>query len=159
MTDNLTREQRSYCMSRVRNRDTDLEILVRSILHRRGLRFRKNVKELPGSPDIAFMTNKVAVFIDGDFWHGYRFPSWRQGLSEFWQVKIDANRRRDKRSHRALRQRGWTVIRLWQHEIRRDIEACVDKVNSGILRAQRRSEVKQLSTRPQSGRCGGRDGR
>jgi DNA mismatch endonuclease, patch repair protein len=63
-------------MGRVRNRDTDLERVVRSALHRRGLRFRKHVSGLPGRPDVVFPAAKVAVFIDGDFWHGYRFPLW-----------------------------------------------------------------------------------
>jgi DNA mismatch endonuclease, patch repair protein len=128
MPDNLTRDQRSYCMSRVRNRDTDLELSLRSELHRLGFRFRKNVKDLPGSPDIVFPRWRLAVFIDGDFWHGYRFPRWCDSLSEFWREKIEANRRRDRRNHRTLRRMGWIVVRVWQHEIRRDKEACVWKV-------------------------------
>src|SRR5437870_5476979 len=81
--DNLTTHQRSYCMSRVRNRDTDLEAMVRSELFRRGWRFRKHVSSLPGTPDIVFPSHCLAVFIDGDFWHGYRFPQWKGNLSPF----------------------------------------------------------------------------
>lgn len=98
MGDNLTPEQRSYCMSRVRGKDTFLERLVREELHRRGFRFRKHVKELPGRPDIVFPRERVAVFIDGDFWHGYRLPVWEKGLSEFWKRKIRGNRERDRKN-------------------------------------------------------------
>lgn len=117
MTDNLTPEQRSYCMSRIKGKDTGLEVQVRSALHIHGLRFRKHVKDLPGKPDIVFTKARLAVFIDGDFWHGYRFPSWENKVSDFWKKKISQNIERDARHHRKLRKMGWTVIRLWQHEL------------------------------------------
>ena len=130
--DSLTAEQRSYCMSRVRSRDTDLERMVRSELHKRGLRFRKNVRALPGSPDVVFKPARVAVFVDGDFWHGYRFPLWQHTLSDFWRVKIGKNRERDRRNFRKLRRMGWRVIRLWQHQIERDLDACIERVTSAV---------------------------
>lgn len=80
MPDNLTRAQRSYCMSRIKGRDTGLERLVRSVLHKNGMRFRKHVGELPRRPDIVLLSGRVAIFIDGDFWHGYRLPAWENGL-------------------------------------------------------------------------------
>jgi DNA mismatch endonuclease, patch repair protein len=137
MPDNLTKDQRSYCMARVRNRDTDLERRLRSELHRRGFRFRKHVRDLPGTPDIVFPSRRIVVFVDGDFWHGYRFPAWRDSVSEFWQAKIEKNRQRDRRNHRALHRMGWTVIRVWQHEIRRDLEACLKKITVTIGRNKR----------------------
>lgn len=85
MPDNLTPEQRSYCMSRIKGKDTGLEVKVRSGLHRKGMRFRKHVKELPGKPDVVFFRAKVAVFIDGDFWHGYQLASWEHKVSDFWK--------------------------------------------------------------------------
>jgi DNA mismatch endonuclease (patch repair protein) len=115
-------------MSRVRNRDTDLERVLRSALHRRGLRFRKHVSALPGRPDLVVTRFRVAVFIDGDFWHGYRFPRWEHKLSEFWRRKINLNRQRDARNFRALRRAGWVVLRVWQHEIERDLDACIERV-------------------------------
>lgn len=126
--DNLTPEQRSYCMSRVKGKDTGLEKLVRAELHRRGLRFRKHVKELPGKPDVVFSTAKVAVFIDGDFWHGYRFPLWEHKLPDFWKEKIGRTRERDQRNFQKLRRMGWRVIRIWQHEIERDLDGCIDRI-------------------------------
>lgn len=128
MPDNLTPQQRSYCMSRVKGKDTGIERLVRSALHKRGFRFRKHVKTLAGRPDIVFSRARVAVFIDGDFWHGYRFPQWKDDLAPFWQDKIEANRRRDARNFRLLRDEDWKVIRIWQHQIERDLDACVDRI-------------------------------
>jgi DNA mismatch endonuclease (patch repair protein) len=98
MPDNLTPEQRSYCMSRVKNRDTNLEVLVRSALRQAGRRFTTNDRQLPGSPDVVFRRDRVAVFIHGDFWHGWRFPAWRHAVSPFWQEKIQKNRDRDRRN-------------------------------------------------------------
>jgi DNA mismatch endonuclease, patch repair protein len=126
--DNLTVAQRSYCMSRVKGRDTGLERRVRSALHRRGVRFRKHVKELSGKPDIVFPCERVAIFIDGDFWHGYRFPAWEKKMSIFWRIKIAGNRNRDKRNFRTLRNHGWRVLRLWQHELVRDLDSAVDRI-------------------------------
>lgn len=136
MGDNLTPAQRSYAMSRVRNKDTNLERAVRSDLFKRGLRFRKHVRELPGTPDVVFPRQKVAIFIDGDFWHGYRFPAWESQVSEFWKIKISKNRARDQRNRKKLQQMGWTVIRLWQHDIEKDFDASIDKVILAVRNSQ-----------------------
>jgi DNA mismatch endonuclease (patch repair protein) len=130
MPDNLTPEQRSYCMSRIKGKDTGLEVRIRSALHKRGLRFRKHLKELPGRPDIVFSRARVVVFVDGDFWHGYRFPSWEHKVSDFWKKKISKNRERDIRNHRKLQKMGWAVIRLWQNDIERDFDGCIRKIVS-----------------------------
>jgi DNA mismatch endonuclease (patch repair protein) len=132
MPDNLTPEQRSFCMSRIKGKDTGLEMRVRSALHRRGLRFRKHVKDLPGKPDVVFRKARVAVFVDGDFWHGYRFPSWEDKVSNFWKKKINKNRERDAANHRKMRQMEWTVIRLWQHELEEDFDACIDRILEAV---------------------------
>lgn len=137
MPDNLTPEQRSYCMSRIKGKDTGLEVRIRSELHKRGLRFRKHVKELPGRPDVAFTRARVAVFVDGDFWHGYEFPSWEHKVSAFWKKKISKNSERDTSNHLKLRDYGWTVIRLWQHEVQRDFEGCINRIVSAV-RANRK---------------------
>ncbi len=134
MVDNLTPVQRSQCMSRVRNRDTSLERMVRSELHRRGLRFRKHVRTLPGHPDVVFPRARVVVFVDGDFWHGYRFPRWQDKLTAFWQEKIGCNRRRDTTNFRRLRRQGWTVIRLWGHEVLEDVAQCATTVVAAVER-------------------------
>lgn len=128
MADQLTKEQRSALMGRVRHWDTDLERAVRSALHRRGFRFRKNVRGLPGSPDIVFTKAKVAVFVDGDFWHGWKFEEKKHKYKPYWQEKIAANIARDERNFANLREAGWTVIRVWQHEIKKDLSDVVNKI-------------------------------
>ena len=130
MADNLTPEQRSRCMSRVKNKDTDIETLVRSALHKKGFRFRKHVKELPGAPDIVFTKAKVAVFVDGDFWHGYRFPQWEHKVSDFWKKKIQKNRDRDQKNFAKLRKMGWKVIRLWKHDVKQNFDECLVRIIS-----------------------------
>ncbi|SHG32414.1 T/G mismatch-specific endonuclease [Desulfacinum infernum DSM 9756] len=132
MPDNLTPEQRSYCMSRIKGKDTGLEMRVRSELHRRGFRFRKHVKELPGKPDVVFTKAKVAVFIDGDFWHGYGFSEWRHKVSDFWKKKIQSNIERDRRNHEELVKMGWTVIRLWQHDLEQDFNRCIARIIEAV---------------------------
>lgn len=132
MVDNLTQQQRSYCMSRVKGKDTWLERVVRSELHKRGLRFRKHNGKLPGKPDIIFPKVKIVVFLDGDFWHGYRFSQWERNLSKFWRKKIGETRKRDQRNFAKLRRMGWQVIRIWEHSIDRDLNGVVRKICAAL---------------------------
>lgn len=134
MPDNLTPEQRSYCMSRIKAKDTGPEVRVRSALHRMGLRFRKHTPDLPGKPDIVFPRARVVVFIDGDFWHGYKFSTWKDSVSPFWREKISRNRERDAGNDSRLRESGWTVIRLWQHEVQEDFDRCIATVQEAVVR-------------------------
>ena len=110
-------------MSRVRTKDTNLELLVCSALRTRGITFAKHVRTLPGSPDLVFVQQRVAVFVDGDFWHGYRLPIWEHKLKPFWRKKLWENRARDQRNFRKLRRSGWHVIRIWQHQLKQDLDA------------------------------------
>lgn len=128
MADRLTKRQRSVLMSHIRGKDTSIELLLRSALYEGGLRFRKNVRGLPGTPDVVFRKAKLVVFVDGDFWHGYRFPQWKKKLPKFWREKICRNRARDRRCHARLRSAGWKVIRVWEHQIRQDLNAAVRKI-------------------------------
>ena len=130
--DNLTPQQRSYCMSRIKSKDTGLETLVCSELHKRGFRFRKHLKELPGKPDIVFTKTKIVVFIDGDYWHGYRFHEWEHKVSDFWKEKISKNIERDNKNHKMLRKIGWKVIRLWQHDLKQDLKSCINEIISAV---------------------------
>lgn len=132
MPDVLTPKQRSYCMSRIRGKDTSIELTIRSMLHKKGRRFRKHVTGLPGRPDVVFPSKKVAVFIDGDFWHGHRFAGWKNKLSPKWRDKIDENIRRDRRNFRRLRTKGWTVVRLWENEIEKNPETALAKIESTL---------------------------
>jgi DNA mismatch endonuclease (patch repair protein) len=131
----MTPEQRSYCMSRIKGKDTSLELRVRSELHRRGLRFRKNWKGLPGKPDVVFTRARLAVFLDGDFWHGRLFSSWKGKLKPFWLNKITRNRKRDEANRRKIRRMGWKVLRIWEHDVNRDLVGTVGRIVSAFREA------------------------
>lgn len=108
-----------------RRRDTFHEILLRRELWRMGLRFRKNVESMTGKPDIVFRGARVAVFCDGDFWHGRNWQSLKDKLegganSTYWAAKIARNVERDKQNNAFLRSEGWHVIRLWETDVKRD---------------------------------------
>lgn len=132
MADALTPAQRSYCMSQVRGKDTSLERAMRYALRAVGLRFAKYASDLPGRPDIVFRKKRVVVFVDGDFWHGYRLPQWEKKLSPFWKKKIAGNRARDRRNFAKLRRRGWKVLRIWGHEIKRNPDGALLKIRRAL---------------------------
>ena len=123
-----SRVRTHYRMSRVRQKDTNTELVVRSRLHLEGLRFRKNVKDLPGAPDIVFPKQKLAVFVDGDFWHGYDLPRLRSRVSQYWIDKISGTVKRDQRNVSQLQDLGWHVVRVWGHEVEQDLDGVVRKV-------------------------------
>ena len=104
------------------------EKLLSALLWRQGLRYRKNVATLVGKPDIVFPRARLVVFCDGDFWHGYRLPTWEHKLNDFWKQKIRANRKRDQKNFLKLRRMGWRVIRIWQHEIRENPARCTERI-------------------------------
>jgi DNA mismatch endonuclease (patch repair protein) len=115
-------------MSRIKGKNTSPERIIFAELQRRSIYFARHVRALPGCPDVVFRRAKLVVFIDGDFWHGWRFPLWEHKLSEKWQNKIAATRKRDERNFRKLRGRGWKVLRLWEHQIENDPEQCVGRI-------------------------------
>ena len=126
------RDRTSYRMSRVRQSDTGIERIVRSRLHFEGARFRKNVKELPGAPDIVFPKQKLVVFVDGDFWHGYDLPRLRGRVSQYWIDKISRNVERDQRHVNELQNMGWHVVRVWGHEVERDLDGVVQRIKVAL---------------------------
>lgn len=129
MPDKFSKEVRSRIMSRIRGKDTSLEMLVFSELRKRKIHFQKHYRKAPGSPDLAMPKRKIAIFVDGDFWHGYRYPVWKHKIRQkFWRDKIERNRRRDKRNFAKLRRAGWRYIRIWEHELKADRATAVGKV-------------------------------
>ncbi len=135
MADHLTSEKRSWNMSQIKGTNTKPELAVRRCAYKRGLRYRTHVMSLPGRPDMVFYGARLIVFVDGDFWHGWHFPRWRDRLSPFWKEKIERNRHRDLKNFRKLRAEGWTVLRLWEHEVKSDVEACVDRIIDALEHA------------------------
>jgi DNA mismatch endonuclease (patch repair protein) len=119
-------------MSRIRGKDTGPELALAGALASRGLEWESHTRDLPGKPDFVFRTAKIAVFIDGDFWHGRDFGQWRHKLSENWEAKIASNRRRDRLNDRALREMGWHVIRIWEHQIEASLARCTGRVARAI---------------------------
>ena len=119
-------------MSRIRSKDTKAEILLRKTLWHLGFRYRKNYRKLPGTPDIALTRQKIAIFIDGDFWHarGHEAKPGEQIASrkKFWRKKLARNVERDKEVNDALTQEGWLVLRFWESEIQKNLEKCVESV-------------------------------
>lgn len=128
MVDDMTVEQRSATMSRIRSKNTQIELALRKALFRSGYRYRVHADWLPGKPDIVFTRCRIALFVDGDFWHGWRFETWSKKLAPYWREKITGNRERDRRHQKALEAEGWTVLRIWEHEIEEDLPACVKRV-------------------------------
>jgi DNA mismatch endonuclease, patch repair protein len=126
--DIMSPEKRSAVMGQIKGKNTGIELRMGAAFAARGLEWEGHTRDLPGRPDFVFRAAKVAVFVDGDFWHGWRFPQWRDKLSEKWEAKIDGNRRRDTRNHRRLRRMGWKVLRIWEHQMAADIVACLDRV-------------------------------
>lgn len=139
MPDKLTPKQRKKCMSRVRSKDSKIEICLRKALWHKGYRYRKNYNKLPGKPDIAITKYKIAVFCDSEFFHG---KDWDEQLHaqimrgsnpEFWEKKILRNMERDTEVEKELEALGWTVLRFWGKEIEKNPEACVRTIEETIF--------------------------
>ena len=144
MADSLTPEQRKRCMSSVKNRNTDIELAFRKALWKAGLRYRLNSK-ITGKPDLVFIGIKLAVFVDGCYWHGCPEHGQIPKTNElFWRQKISRNIARDATINDSLAAAGWHVLRFWQHEIKRDLGGCVRRVEQALIPAYR--EEKNGST-------------
>ncbi|WP_445365386.1 very short patch repair endonuclease [Microbulbifer sp. ANSA001] len=128
MVDVLSRNQRSYCMSKIKGKNTKPEVVLRKSLWAMGFRYRLKNK-LPGKPDIVYPSLKTVIFVDGCFWHRcpkhYQSPKAR---SEFWEDKISGNVDRDKKNNRLLKEMGWIVLRVWEHEIRDSLPECIERL-------------------------------
>ncbi len=129
--DNRTPEQRKKNMQAVKNKDSQIEIILRKALWQRGIRYRKNVKKIYGCPDIAFIKKRIAVFCDSEFWHGYDWEKRKTDFKSrqyFWIPKIEKNMLRDTEVTKRLTEEGWIVLRFWGNEIKNNPEGCVDRI-------------------------------
>ncbi len=127
--DNHTAEQRHKNMQAVKNSGSKIETMLQKELWHRGLRYRKNAKQVYGKPDIAFIGKKVAVFCDSEFFHGYDWENKNLDIKsnrDFWIPKIERNIQRDAEVNKKLQADGWIVIRFWGNEIKNDLQNCAD---------------------------------
>jgi len=121
MVDHLTRQMRSWNMSRIRSKDTNVEIILRSLLHRMGYRFRLHCKDLPGKPDIVLPKYKAVIFVHGCFWHrhkGCKRCTTPSSNLRYWQAKFDRNIKKDKENTAELRKNGWRVMIIWECKLK-----------------------------------------
>ena len=130
-----TKEQISYNMQQVKNKDSKIEVLLRKELWSRGLRYRKTVNRIYGKPDIVFIGKKIAVFCDSEFWHGYNWEERKKDFKshqEFWIPKIERNMERDAEVTAKLESEGWTVLRFWGNEIKKNTAQCADIIEKAV---------------------------
>ena len=135
MADDLTPEQRRKNMQAIRSKDTSIELRLRKALWDRGIRYRKNYKKLIGKPDIAITKYRIAVFCDSDYWHGYDWENRNQRIKsnrEYWIPKIERNMARDQEVNEALERDGWTVLRFWEWQIKKQLDNCVDEILAAV---------------------------
>lgn len=132
--DSVSEKTRSYNMSQIRSKGTKFECEFIEELKKHGItNFELNVNEIRGKPDVVFKKKKVCVFLDSDFWHGWQFPRWKHLMkNDFWIEKINKNRLRDKRTTQYLRRKGWKVIRIWEHNIKKNIDNEIKKIKDAI---------------------------
>lgn len=127
--DILTPEQRHKAMKANRGKDTKIEVLLRKALWHKGIRYRKNYRIFNCSPDIVVTKHKIAIFCDGDFWHGKDYDEHRIDTNaKYWNEKIKRNIERDLENTLMLRDNGWTVLRFWEKDIRNKLDECVAEV-------------------------------
>ena len=123
MTDNHTKEDRSKNMALIKSKDTKPEIIVRSFLFSKGLRFRKNVRSLPGCPDIVLKKYNTVIFVNGCFWHHHScgYFKWPKSNSEYWEKKINRNVERDLQNYETLKDMGWRVFVVWECQLKKTV--------------------------------------
>lgn len=132
---------RSRTMRSIRGKDTKIEVILRKALWHKGIRYRKNYKSIPGSPDIVITKHKIAIFCDSEFWHGKDWDKLSAKLShgnnsKYWLKKIAENIERDKRKDKELMSLGWTVLHFWETEIKKNIDDCVMTVQEVIFESK-----------------------
>ena len=130
-----TTPERSKLMSKIRGKNTKPEIKFRKALWAHGIRYRINVAELPGKPDIVIGKIKVVIFIDGGFWHGYKWEDKKPKIEanrEYWINKIERNMKRDQENRKELEGLGFTVFRFWGHEVNGNLSQCINIILKAI---------------------------
>jgi len=134
--DSLSTERRSKLMSKIRSRNTKFEReFIAALKKATKKKFKTNISSIKGKPDIVFLNEKLCVFLDSDFWHGWQYPRWKHLLkNKFWRDKIENNRKRDKKTTIFLRRNGWKVLRIWEHEIKNNSDFEIKKLLKKLTR-------------------------
>ena len=127
MADIFTPEKRSWVMSRIRGTNTKIDLKMKEELKKKKTGFEMYPKMF-GNPDFIIKKHRIAIFCDGDFWHGYKYYEKKRPAKKFWRDKLEGNMRRDKRVSRKLRRDGWSVLRFWEHDIEKSPEKCLRKI-------------------------------
>lgn len=137
MTDNLTKEQRTKNMKAIKSSHTKMEDYICKVLWKEGFRFRKNVKNLPGKPDIAIKKFKIVIFLDSCFWHKCleHFKKPKSNL-EYWDPKIERNVKRDIEVNKFYNDNQWHILRIWEHEFKNNLDATINKIETFINTAK-----------------------
>lgn len=133
--DRHTPDQRRKNMQTIKNKDSQIELMLRKELWGRGLRYQKNSNKVFGHPDIVFIGKKVAVFCDSEFWHGYDWENRKKNFksnTEFWVPKIESNMYRDAQVNHKLEDDGWLVLRFWGNDIEKNTSACADEIEKAV---------------------------
>jgi DNA mismatch endonuclease (patch repair protein) len=133
--DVLTPEQRHKCMSHIKSKNTSIEVLLRKALWHEGIRYRRSYNKLPGKPDIAITKYKIAIFCDGELWHGKDWENKKKRIKtnrDYWISKIERNIARDTENEKKLESMGWAVIRFWGKEIKKNLMDCVNEIKETI---------------------------
>lgn len=136
-----TTEARSSLMKKIKSKNTTPELKLRKVLWSLGIRYRLNSKSIIGKPDISIKKYKIVIFIDGEFWHGYKWKEKRDRIKsnrEYWIPKIEKNMKRDRKYNRLLKKDGWKVFRFWEHQIKKDVDSCVKKIVSHIKKISKK---------------------
>jgi len=133
--DKHTPEQRRRNMQAVKNKDSQIEVALRRALFNKGYRYRKNYPKIPGKPDIVFVKEKIAIFCDSEFWHGYDWENRKADFKsrrDFWIPKIERNMERDREVNRLLEAEGFVVLRFWGKQIKNELEGVISEIEQTI---------------------------
>ena len=132
---NHTPEQRRRNMQAIKSKDSKIEFILRRALYHKGYRYRKNSSQVYGHPDILFIKEKIAIFCDSEFWHGYDWENRKNDFKsnqDFWISKIARNMERDREVNQYLEHEGYIVLRFWGNQIKRDLESVIDRIDYAI---------------------------
>jgi len=131
MADIFSKAKRSEIMSKIKSKDTSIELIFAKELRKHKICYRRNNKKIKGSPDFVITDKNLVVFLDGEFWHGFKWDEKKKRIKsnrQYWVSKIEKNIKRDKSVSKYLKVHGWYVLRFWQHQIKKDPEKCIKKI-------------------------------